>query len=126
MIWLESRRIDDPVGATAIHGVGGAWGLLAVGIFANGTAGRGMNSVEGPVRGLLFGGGWSQLTAQVFGCVTDFALVFILGYICLYFVQKILGNRVSVVNEIQGLDWPQVGALGYQPDVEPEDIDAAR
>jgi ammonia channel protein AmtB len=61
------------------------------------------------------------LIAQVIGCAVDFAVVFALGYGCLHLVQKILGNRAKPADEIQGLDWPQVGALGYQPDVEPED-----
>ncbi len=121
MAWLERRSIDDPIGATAIHGASGAWGLLAVGIFANGTAGRGMNGIDGPVRGLFFGGSFHQLAAQALGCVTGFVVVFILGYVCLLLVQKILGSRVKLADEIQGLDWPQVGALGYQPDVESEE-----
>jgi Amt family ammonium transporter len=120
VFWLESRRIDDPVGAAAIHGAGGAWGLLAVGLFANGTAGRGLNGMDFPVRGLFFGGRWYQLGAQALGAVVIFAAVFVLGYLCLSLVQKILGNRVKMVDEIQGLDWPQIGALGYQPDVESE------
>jgi ammonium transporter, Amt family len=121
-IQLERRRLDDPVGAISIHGVGGAWGLLAVGLFANGSQGQGMNGVPDPVRGVFFGGAGHQLAAQVVGCLADFALVFGLGYASLHLVQKILGNRVPVAIEIQGLDWAQVGALGYQPDVEPEEV----
>jgi Amt family ammonium transporter len=121
-IHLERRRLDDPVGAIPIHGVGGAWGLLAVGLFANGTEGQGMNGVPDPVRGVFFGGAGHQLAAQVLGCLADFALVFGLGYASLHLVQKILGNRVPVAVEIQGLDWAQLGALGYQPDVEPEEV----
>jgi Amt family ammonium transporter len=117
-VWLEWRQIDDPAGATAIHGAGGAWGLLATGFFANGTAGRGLNGVDGPVRGLFFGGAWHQLAAQVIGCAADFVVVFVLGYLAALGVQKILGSRVKLTDELQGLDWPQVGALGYQPDVE--------
>ena len=48
-------RIDDPVGAIAVHGVCGAWGALALGLFADGSYGDGWNGVAGPVRGLLFG-----------------------------------------------------------------------
>lgn len=117
---LERARIDDPVGAVAVHGAGGAWGVIATGVFANGTAGQGINGVDLPVRGLLFGGAWHQLAAQVIGCVTGFVVVFVLGYACLSLIQKILGARVDVVDETSGLDWPQVGALGYQGDIEPE------
>ncbi len=120
---LERRRIDDPTGATAVHGVAGAWGLLAVGIFANGAAGRGVNGVDGPVRGLLFGGASHQLAAQALGGAVIFGGAFLLGGAVVLLVQKVLGNRVRLADEIQGLDWPQVGALGYQPDVEAEEAD---
>jgi Amt family ammonium transporter len=121
MEYLERKRIDDPVGAAAVHGAGGAWGVLAVGLFANGTAGQGINGVAPPVRGLFFGGAWHQLAAQVIGCVTGFAVVYLLGYACVTLVQKILGNRVDLADETSGLDWPELGALGYQGDAEPED-----
>jgi len=118
---LERKRIDDPVGAAAVHGAGGAWGVLAVGLFANGTAGNGLNGVSTPVRGLFFGGAWHQLAAQIIGCVTGFVVVYLLGYACVSLVQKILGLRVDLADETSGLDLPEVGALGYQGDVEAED-----
>ena len=120
---LEQKRIDDPVGAAAVHGAGGAWGILAVGLFANGTAGYGLNGVASPVRGLFFGGAWHQLAAQILGCITGFVVVYLLGLACVNLVQKILGNRVGLADEAGGLDLPEVGALGYQGDVEPENAD---
>lgn len=123
---LERRRIDDPTGAAAVHGAAGAWGMIATGLFANGTGGFGMNGVDGPVRGLFFGGGWHQLAAQALGCVTNFVVIFILGYACLSLIQKILGSRVDLVDETGGLDWPQTGALGYQSDIEPEESNGTR
>jgi Amt family ammonium transporter len=120
VLWLERRRIDDPSGATAVHGAAGAWGMLATGLFANGLAGRGINGVDGPVRGLFFGGSWHQLAAQAAGVVAGLGVAFGLGYACVHLGQKILGNRVSAADETQGLDWPQVGALGYQPDFDIE------
>ncbi|HTN51488.1 MAG TPA: ammonium transporter, partial [Anaeromyxobacter sp.] len=73
---LERRlRVDDPVGAVAVHGVCGTWGALAVGLFADGSWGRGWNGVDGPVRGLLFGDA-GQLVAQVIGVATNAVLVF--------------------------------------------------
>jgi Amt family ammonium transporter len=125
MSWLDRKRIDDPAGATAVHGAAGAWGLLATGLFANGTAGRGMNAVDAPVRGLFFGGAWHQLAAQAAGAAVIFATAFALGGTVLLLLNKILGNRVRLADEIQGLDWPQVGALGYQPDVEPDEPGAS-
>jgi ammonium transporter, Amt family len=118
MVCLERKRIDDPVGAAAVHGAGGAWGVLAVGLFANGTAGYGLNGVTTPVRGLFFSGAWHQLAAQVIGCVTGFVVVYLLGYACVSLVQKILGLRIDLADETSGLDMPELGALGYQGDAE--------
>jgi Amt family ammonium transporter len=121
VVWLERKRIDDPVGAAAVHGVGGAWGVLAVGLFANDTAINDLNGVTGPVRGFFFGGALHQLGAQIIGCVTGFAVVYLLGYACVSLVQKILGLRVDLADETSGLDWSEVGALGYQGDVDAEE-----
>ena len=117
---LERRRIDDPVGVVAVHGAGGAWGLLALGLFANGTSGAEINGVHGPVRGLLFGHDGGQLVAQLIGCATCFVLVFALGYACVSLLQKIVGIRVDVADETEGLDLPKLGALGYQADADVE------
>src|SRR5690606_11012007 len=51
----ETLRIDDPVGAIGVHGANGAWGILALGLFANGSYGEGLNGVPGGVRGLFYG-----------------------------------------------------------------------
>ena len=118
--FLERRRIDDPVGAAAVHGAGGAWGLIATGLFANGTLGNGLNGIKTPVTGLFYGGHGSQLAAQFLGVVTCFVVVFVLGLACFTIVQKIVGLRVHLEDETEGLDWPQTGAFGYQGDIEPE------
>ena len=117
---LERKRIDDPVGAAAVHGAAGAWGVVAVGFFANGAGGEGFNGVDKTVRGLFFGGNWHQLAAQAIGCVTTFVVIYLLGYAGVSLVQKIVGNRADLANETAGLDLPEIGALGYQGDVEPE------
>ena len=79
VIVLERRfRVDDPVGAIAVHGACGAWGALALGLFADGTYGFGWNGVAGPVRGLLFGDA-GQLVAQVIGVVANLVFVFARG-----------------------------------------------
>jgi Amt family ammonium transporter len=123
MAGLEQRRIDDPVGATAVHGACGVWGVLATGLFADDAlSGPGLNGVDGPVRGLLFGGAWHQLAAQAIGAATCFVTVFLLGGASLALIQYILGNRVALTEENGGLDWPQTGALGYQPDDEPDEM----
>src|SRR5829696_7245715 len=96
-------KIDDPVGAISVHGVNGAFGVLSVGLFADGSYGAGLNGVATPVIGLFYGGGASQLIAQAIGTVTCF--VFIAASFFIYFkvAGAILGNRVSAEEEIEGL-----------------------
>lgn len=112
MFW-ERRGVDDPAGAISIHGVGGLWGVIAVGLFAGGTYGSGWNGVDAPVRGLLYGNG-SQLGAQAilaaaclaFDLLAAGAAFWVIGW-------AIGGNRVSPQVEIAGLDIPEMGAPGY-------------
>src|SRR4030095_9964074 len=66
----------DPFGAISVHGVNGAFGVLSVGLFADGTYGAGLNGVATPVIGLFYGGGFSQLIAQSIGTVTCFIFIF--------------------------------------------------
>ncbi len=106
-------KIDDPVGAITVHGLNGAFGVLAVGLFADGSYGAGYNGVATPVIGLLYGGGASQLIAQAIGTATCF--LFIFGSFFGYFkvMGALLGNRVPAEEEIQGLDLAEVGVLAY-------------
>jgi ammonium transporter, Amt family len=106
-------KIDDPVGAISVHGVNGAWGVLSVGLFADGSYGAGLNGVATPVIGLFYGGGFSQLIAESIGTVTCFIFVFASFYIYFKVADKILGNRVSAEEEIEGLDLGEVGVLAY-------------
>ena len=106
-------KIDDPVGAISVHGVNGAFGVLSVGLFADGTYGAGLNGVATPVIGLLYGGGFSQLIAQVIGTATCFIFVGASFYAYFKLADKILGNRVSAEEEIEGLDLGEVGVLAY-------------
>jgi Amt family ammonium transporter len=110
---LERRlRIDDPVGAVAVHGACGTWGALAVGLFADGSYGVGWNGVAGPVRGLLFGDA-SQLLAQVVGVVTNLVFVFGASYAFFTVVERLLGNRVPAEVEHAGLDALEMGTDAY-------------
>ena len=106
-------KIDDPVGAISVHGVNGAFGVLSVGLFADGTYGAGLNGVATPVIGLLYGGGFSQLIAQAIGTATCFIFVGASFYVYFKLADKILGNRVSAEEEIEGLDLGEVGVLAY-------------
>lgn len=113
-IFIEHRlKIDDPVGAISVHGVNGAWGVIAVGLFADGTYGHGLNGVAGGVRGLLYGGGVSQLTAEIIGAAVCIAFSFTAFHVFFKVVGYLIGNRVSEAVEVEGLDMAEVGVLAY-------------
>jgi ammonium transporter, Amt family len=105
-------KIDDPVGAISVHGANGAWGLLALGLFADGTYGDGMNGVEKTVRGLFYGDG-SQLIAQVAGVVTNFIFVFVVMYVFFKILDKLVPLRIPEDVEIEGLDQAEVAVTAY-------------
>ena len=69
-------KIDDPVGAISVHGVNGAWGVLSLGLFADGAYGDGWNGVPGTVKGLFYGDA-SQFAAQCVGTLTCIVFVFV-------------------------------------------------
>ncbi|HEY1405842.1 MAG TPA: ammonium transporter, partial [Spirochaetota bacterium] len=105
-------RIDDPVGAVAVHGVNGAWGCIALGLFADGTYGEGWNGVSGTVKG-LFHGDSSQFVAQLIGVGTNAIYVGLIGYAVFKVIDIFVGNRVSPEAELDGLDIPEMGVIGY-------------
>jgi len=98
-------HIDDPVGAISVHGTCGLWGVLSVGLFADGTG-------IGGVKGLFYGDA-GQLVAQMIGVVTLLGCVFTLSFVFNLFVDYFIGQRVSPQAELEGLDIPEMGALGY-------------
>jgi len=93
-------KIDDPVGAVSVHGVCGAWGTLAVGLFAR----------DG---GLFHGGGVHLLGIQTVGVLTAFAWAFGLGLILFLSIRNTIGIRVSEEEEIRGLDIGEHGMEAY-------------
>ncbi len=107
-----------------MHGVCGAWGVLSLGLFADGTYGDGFNGVPGTVRGLFYGD-VSQLAAEAVGVVTCFVFIFASFYMFFKLVEVTLGNRVSAEDEITGLDVPEMGSLGY-PEPLVETVGAGR
>jgi Amt family ammonium transporter len=112
--FVEHRlKIDDPVGAISVHGVNGMFGVLSVGLFADGTYGAGLNGVATPVVGLFYGGGWSQLAAQSIGTAACIVFVFVSFYAFFKVVGLLIGNRVPADVEIEGLDLAEVGVLAY-------------
>ncbi len=141
-------QVDDPVGAISVHGVNGAWGVLSLGLFADGTYGEGWNGThwykigdalkwfdhalstdeiakmatnlhltpdkiaETGVTGLFYGN-WSQFFAECIGVAANFIWVFASAYAFFWVIEKLIGNRVKPAVELQGLDVPEMGVLGY-------------
>jgi Amt family ammonium transporter len=108
-------KVDDPVGAISVHGTNGLWGVLSVGLFADGKSNYGgsWNGVTGSVTGLFYGDNGGQLVAQLIGIVTLVGFVFTLSFVLNLLVDWLVGQRVSAKSELQGLDLPEMGALGY-------------
>ncbi len=105
-------KIDDPVGAISVHGVNGIWGILALGLFADGTYGDGLNGVAGGVTGLFYGDA-SQLWAQLVCIGVLIVWGFGLSYLFIKLLDKIMGIRVPKEAEVGGLDIPEMGAYAY-------------
>ena len=108
-------KVDDPVGAISVHGTNGLWGVLSIGLFADGTSNYGgsWNGVTGSVTGLFYGGGSSQLAAQLIGVSTLIGFVFTLSFVINLIIEFFVGQRVSAETELAGLDMPEMGQLGY-------------
>ena len=96
-------KVDDPVGAISVHGICGAWGLLAVGIFATGH-----NDVEG-----LIAGNAEQLVPQIIGLLVAAAWGLGAGFILFKALDMTMGLRASEEEEMQGLDVPEHGRSAY-------------
>ena len=105
---------DDPAGAVSVHGAAGLWGLLAVGIFADGTFG---------VSGLVDGEAW-QIVAQLIsmGVVTAWALT--TGFVLFFFLKITMGVRASREEELEGLDISEHGIPAYGPKAFPTPANA--
>ncbi len=118
-VFIDTKlKIDDPVGASAVHGVNGAWGIIALGLFSNGTYGQGLNGVAHGVTGLFYGDA-GQLIASVIGVLTNIAYVGTVAAVAFFVIGKVIGNRVAAEDEVSGLDLPEMGVLGYSPDAGP-------
>lgn len=107
-------KIDDPVGAVSVHGVNGLWGVICVGLFADGKSNYGgsWNGVNGSVTGLFYGDS-GQLVAQLIGVATLIGFVFVFYFLMFRMVDVLLGQRVKAEYELEGLDVPETGSLCY-------------
>ncbi len=107
-------KVDDPVGAISVHGTNGLWGVISVGLFADGKSNYGgsWNGVTGNVTGLFYGDA-SQLVAQFMGVATLIGFVFTAMFVINLAIDAVVGQRVSAKAELEGLDLPEMGQLGY-------------
>jgi ammonium transporter, Amt family len=107
-------KVDDPVGAISVHGTNGIWGVISVGLFADGKSNYGgsWNGVNGNVTGLFYGDA-GQLVAQLIGCATLIGFVFSMSFVINLVIHFVVGQRVSERTELEGLDLPEMGALCY-------------
>jgi Amt family ammonium transporter len=105
-------RVDDPVGAVSVHGVCGAWGLIGLGLFANGSYGEGLNGVAGVVKGLFYGGS-SQFLAEVVGLCVNVLFVFVVMYAFFRVLDRVIPLRVPDEVEFEGLDQNEVSVTAY-------------
>ncbi len=105
--FFDKVKIDDPVGAVSVHGVCGAFGTLAVGLFSS-------IEVDGVIKkGLFYGGGADQLISQIIGVAAIAAFVFVASLILFATLKATVGLRVSEQEEIEGLDVHEHGFAGY-------------
>ncbi len=120
MFFIERKlKIDDPVGAISVHGVCGTFGVLAVGIFSNGSYGAGWNL--SPTEGIegIIKGDWGQLGAQALGAVVIWTVIFGIAFSFFKIQDKISkargngGIRSKEEDQITGLDIPEMGVEAY-------------
>jgi len=114
--FIENKlKVDDPVGAVAVHGVCGSFGVLCVGIFSNGSYGGAWNGSDvEAVKGAIYGD-WGQLGAQVLGlvviCTVTFGIAY--GFFKLQNAVTKGGIRPSAEMELAGMDLPEMRMLAY-------------
>ena len=111
--FIENKfKLDDPVGAISVHGVNGFWGVLSLGLFADGSYGDGVNGVAGGVKGLFFGDA-GQFFAQLICLGVLIVWGFGVSFIFFKVLDKVWGLRIAPEDELEGLDIPEMGVLAY-------------
>jgi Amt family ammonium transporter len=104
MLWRIRKRMDESLDAWAVHGVGGLWGTIAVGIFAVAS----VNGASG-----LIEGNTDLFVTQVIGAVSVMVFVFAVTFVLAWVVNRLIGLRVSEEAEYVGLDLSQHGERAY-------------
>lgn len=115
ILFIERKlKIDDPVGAISVHGICGAWGTLAVGLFGQQIIDIQYWDESSTIKdGLFFGGGFEQLGVQAIGVGAVFVFVFVAMLIVFFIIKKLVGLRVSDEEQIEGLDLGEHGNVAY-------------
>ncbi len=113
-VWLLDYvlKIDDPVGAVAVHMLNGIWGTIAVGIFATGNGQNG-------ITGLLYGGGFTQLGIQLIGMISVLAWAAVTTTVMFLAIKYTMGFRASREDEMRGLDLTEHGIANAYADFMP-------
>jgi Amt family ammonium transporter len=113
---LEHWRIDDPIGAVPVHGFAGIWGTLSLGLLAAGKYGvptpTGVDTST-VVRGLFYGGGLSQIKAQIIGSATCVVAVFGFSMLVMWLINSRGLLRLSREGELEGMDLHEHGTAAY-------------
>ncbi len=111
--FVENKlKLDDPVGAISVHCVNGVWGVIALGLFADGSYGDGINGIAGGVKGLFYGDA-GQFAAQMITVAVLIVWGFGVSFVWFKFLNKVWGLRVKPEVELEGLDLEEMGALAY-------------
>lgn len=119
VLFFEKIGVDDPVGAVSVHGICGSFGVICVGLFANGKYGAGWNGVDGYVVGLLHKTSetsdlaMGQFKAQLATVATVWVFGSVMAYVWFKLSNLITPIRVTAETEIEGCDGPEMGTLGY-------------
>jgi Amt family ammonium transporter len=106
VLFLDRHRVDDPVGAVAVHGMNGIWGTLAVGIWGQSALGVAND-------GLWFGGGFTQIGIQLLGTVTVSVFIIVVMGLIFKLIDAVVGLRVPRNEELKGLDVAEHGTEAY-------------
>lgn len=112
-------KVDDPVGAIAVHGCNGMWGTLSVGLFNIYESGDGIIT-----KGLFYGGGFHQLGVQALGVVSVASWTIVTMLIFFTVIKKTVGIRVTPEEEIDGLDIHEHGLVSAYADFMPMQLGA--
>ncbi|UCC25872.1 MAG: ammonium transporter [Gemmatimonadales bacterium] len=104
--WIDALRVDDPVGAVAVHGLCGVFGTLAVGLW-------GREAYGASADGLFMGGGFGALGVQMLGVVAALGFTAVAMWIVFKAIDSVLGLRVSHETELRGLDIDEHGIESY-------------